>query len=542
MNFLKIIILFFFLIIHSYICKANYFKNWKFWHPHSNDLKLAFEKSSKKNSNWFFSDLIGSTKMLDYKTTKAPLSDFNFVELEIKNTFDINGPIALNGMKNNNIISTHSIKGLSDKIKVSVPFIDFNKYRIDAEEKMPELYQKNNTIKMRELFRKTKKIKLSIGINQGDASNTYISFLPVVGWNNYNKIMFGAVLHNIFLYEKRIEYKIMPLYAFGTKDIEGGGDVSYHIYPKNKNIYRITLGTGISRYAFGKDEYTRPSDAFHYSGILHFTKINTKIIFSHKNKKSQNHFSSNLTLRNILINRDIPYSYDFKKQNANILYWQVAFERKNTIPLIYSTQKLNITTGNKMMIVKSEMTNFINYGKAKKGFNIRLFGGYLSIPALSPYQIDSRISLSGKSGKDDYLFDEIFLGRTEENGLLSKQFVNDYAGFKTPTTYYRLAEKWMFGFNVNTTLPGLLPFRIFANTGVFDNSDNRGEYGKISWEIGVDLPIIKDIFVIYFPFAYSKDLKDAVERQKLDAGDLIRFEIHFNMLNPFDSIKRSIKK
>ena len=192
------------------------------------------------------------------------------------------------------------------------------------------------------------------------------------------------------------------------------------------------------------------------------------------------------------------------------------------------------------MIAKGEMTNFINYGEAKKGFNIRIFGGYLSIPTMSPYQIDSRISLSGKSGKDDYLFDEIFLGRTEENGILSQQFENDYAGFKTPTSFYRIAEKWMFGFNLNTTLPGLLPFRLFANTGIFDNSDNRGEYGKISWEIGVDLPIIKDIFVIYFPFTYSKDIKDGVDGQKLHAGNLIRFELHLNMLNPFDSIKRSI--
>lgn len=475
MNVFKNFIIFFLLIIHSSTCKANYFNEWKFRHPHSDDMKLVFERSSKKNLDWFFSDPISSIKKLDYKIIKVP-----------------------------------------------------------------ELYQNNNTIKMKGVFRKTEKIKLSIGINQGDASNTYISFLPVAGWNNYNNIMFGAVLHNISLYEKKIEYKIMPLYAIGTKDIEGGGDVSFHYYPKNKNIYRITLGTGISRYAFGKDEYSKPNGAFHYSGMLHFTKINTKITFSHKQKNSQDHFSSNLTLRNILINRDIPYSYDFKKQNINILYWQAAFERKNSNPLINSTQKLNITTGNKMMIAKGEMTNFIGYGEAKKGFNLRIFVGYTSVPAQSPYHIDSRMSLSGKSGIDDYLFDEIFLGRTEEKGILSQQFVNDYAGFKTPTSFYRTSEKWMFGFNVNTTLPGLLPFRLFTNIGVFDNSDNRGVYGKISWEIGVDLPVIKDIFVIYFPFAYSQDLKDVVEKQKLHAGNLIRFELYFNKLNPFDIIKRSI--
>ena len=521
------------------ICMMKYFNECKFRQPSHDAIKLVFERSSGKNLNWFFSDLIGSTKKLDYKITKIQLSDSNFIELEIKNTGNINGPIALNEMKNNKIISTHWTDGFSGKLKILVPCIDCDKYRIDAEEKMPELYQNNNTIKMRGVFRKTEKIKLSIGINQEDASKTNISFLPVVGWNNYNKIMFGTVVHNISFTEKKIEYKLMPLYAFGTNDIEGSGDISFHFYPKYKNLYKITLGTGISRYAFGKDEYTRPNDAFHYTGMLHFSKINTKIVLSHKVKNSQDNFSSYLTLRNILINRDIPYSYNYKKQNINILYWQAAFERKNTNPLINSTKEINITTGNKMLIAKGEMKYFVNYGEVKKGFNIRLFGGYTSIPAKSPYQIDSRMRLSGKSGIDDYLFDEVFLGRTEEKGILSQQFVTDYAGFKTPTSFYQLAQKWMFGINVNTTLPGLLPFRLFTNIGIFDNSDNRSEYGKISWEIGVDLPVIKDIFVIYFPFAYSQDIKDAIDAQKLQTGNLIRFELHFNMLNPFDSIKRT---
>jgi hypothetical protein len=95
----------------------------------------------------------------------------------------------------------------------------------------------------------------------------------------------------------------------------------------------------------------------------------------------------------------------------------------------------------------------------------------------------------------------------------------------------------MFGINVNTTLPGLLPFRLFLNVGTFDRSDNQGEFGKYSWEAGVDIPIIKDIFVIYYPFAYSKDIKNAVEGQDLGKKDLLRFELHFNMLNPLDFIK-----
>ena len=55
-------------------------------------------------------------------------------------------------------------------------------------------------------------------------------------------------------------------------------------------------------------------------------------------------------------------------------------------------------------------------------------------------------------------------------------------------------------------------------------------YGKLSWELGVDLPVIKDIFVIYLPFAYSDDIKYAVTESGIrQQGDLIRFELHLNL-------------
>lgn len=518
-------------------CMKYYFDQWKFRHPQPDNVKQVFERISGKNLGWIFSDLLNSTKKLDYKIVKAHLTDPNSIELEIKNTGEINGPISLNEIKDNKIISTKWIEGFSGKINITLPCQNCDKYRIDAEERMPELYENNNAIRMHGSLRKTEKLKFSFGISPESGSNTFISYLPVLGWNYYNKFMTGVVIHNISLYEKKFEYRIMPLYATGTKDLEGGGDLSYHLYPKNANVYRVTLRTGISRYAFGYDEYHSLNDVFHYSNFLHFTKFDSRIILSFKQKDRQEHFSNEIILRNILINRDIPYSIDYREENTNILYWQAEYNRKNTNPLKNSLQKLNITVSKNFIKVTGETTNFFTYGEAKKGFGLRLFGGYTSLPEQSHYGIDYRMSLSGRSGINDYLFDEVFLGRSEEKGILSQQFVNDYAGFKTPASFYRLAEKWMFGFNVSTTLPGLLPFRLFANTGVFDNSDDDGLYGKISWEIGIDLPVIKDIFVIYLPFAYSKDIKYAIDQQDLHMGNLIRFELHLNMLNPLDIIK-----
>ena len=479
---------------------------------------------------------MNSTKKLDYKIAKSKLTDLNTVDLELNNSGEINGPFPIYEIKDNKIISSHWVEGFPGISKLTLPCDNCDEYKIDADVKLPELYENNNSIRMKGSLRKMEKIKLSFGIDQENGSKTIISYSPVLGWNNYNKLMLGAVFHNISFYEKKFEYRLMPMYATGTKNLEGGGDIRYHLYPKNKSIYKITLRTGISRYVFGNDTYDNGD--FHYSNNLHFTKSDTRIVFSFRQINNQDHFTNEVTLRNVLINRDIPYGFNYKEVNKNILYWQAEFKRKNSNPLKNSLQKLNITAGDNFLIATGEMTNFLTYNEVKKGFGIRFFGGFTSLPEQSTGGIDYRMSLNGRNGNNDYLFDEVFLGRTEEKGILSQQFVNDYSGFKTPTSFYRLAEKWMVGFNINTTLPGKIPFRLFINTGIFDNSDDGGQYGKISWEIGVDLPIIKDIFIISLPFAYSKDIKYAIDEQEFNTGNLIRFELHLNMLNPLDIVKR----
>ena len=499
-------------------------------------MKYIFEKTSGKNLDWLFSDLLKSTKKLDYKITDVSIKDLNSVEIEIKNNGEINGPLSLSQIKNNKIISSKWIEGFSGKTKIVMPCDHCDQFRIDAEERMPEIYTNNNSIQMNGILKKMEQLKFSFGSRTDNSNYTFISYLPVVGWNNYNKFMAGIVLHNISLYEKKFEYRLMPLYAFGTKDLEGGGDISYHLYPKNSSVYRITLRTGISRYAFGRDYFNSVNDDFQYSAILHYTKLDSRIVFSLMQKNRQDHFSNEITLRNTLINRDVPYLIDHKKESKIFLYWQAEFKRKNSNPLKKSLQKINISINKNSLIATGETESFLSYGSEKQGLELRFFGGYSYLPERY-YGIDYRMNLNGRSGMYDYLFDEAFLGRSEIDGILSKQFVNDYAGFKSPTSFFRQAQKWMFGFNVNTTLPGFIPFRLFANTGIFDNSDFDGRFGKISWELGVDLPIIKDIFVISLPFAYSDDIKYLIDKEKLKPLDLIRFELHLNMLNPLNFIK-----
>jgi hypothetical protein len=305
------------------------------------------------------------------------------------------------------------------------------------------------------------------------------------------------------------------------------------LYPGNSSIYKVTISSGVSRYAYYFDEYHNLD--VNYTNTNHFFKWDSKIILSLLPNDRQEQLDNSIILRSVYIDKEIPYAYYYKKSTLKKFFYQAEYKSENKNPLNQSLTRFYVQWNDEHISTSLELKKFINYSKQNKGLQLRFFGGWLSYDNESI--TDYRMSLNGRDGNGDYLFDEVFLGRTETTKFISKQFVDDYAGFKSPTSYFRLAEVYMFGFNATTTLPGILPLRLFLNIATFDNINNLPEYSKLSWELGIDLPIIKDIFTIYFPIVYSSDIKDAMEKQNFSTTERIRFELHLNKLNPLRLIK-----
>ena len=518
-------------------CIKDYYEKWKFRHPRPENLRESFEFISKKNLTWIFSDLLKSSKKLNYKICSASISGSGFVKIKLKNTAEIPGPFPIQVMKSGNKLLEFWMEGFIGSRDTVFKCTDCDEIHIDTDNRLPELYRNDNQARVKGLFRTIEKPQLKAGFRMEDSKRTQIFFLPAIGWNNYNKLMAGAAFHNISFHEKKIEYVLMPLFGIGAKDLAGGGNIRYHIYPKHRQISKITLQTGISRYAYLNDSYS--NNELNYSHVNHFVKSDSRIIFSFRQKNVRENYRNTATIRSIYLVKENPYRLHYRPTKINKLFIQLEYKKQGNNPLKRSLEKIAITLNDEYLGVHAEIKRFFTYYSASKGFQTRFFGGY--IKSSTPV-FDYRMSLSGKTGERDFLYDEVFLGRTESEGILSQQFVNDYAGFRTPTSYYRLAEKWMIGMNASTTLPGLIPFRLFASAGTFDGADNNGQYGKVSWEIGVDLPVIKDIFVVSFPIAYSKDIQYAIEDQELNKSDLIRFELHINELNPMKLIKSYYEK
>ena len=520
-------------------CLHSYFNGWKFKHPAPADLKNCFVATSGKNLDWLFDDLIKTTKKLDYKISGIKLSgDKKNYFLTIKNSGDIASPFSLSSLMNGDVEQTRWFDGFRKKQIIHVPCNGCDAFKIDAAEKMPELDQRNNTIRTDGWLKKTEPVRFQWLGSLEDPTKTQFFFSPVAGWNNYNKVMAGAAFYNIFIPEKRVEYVVMPMYAFGTADLTGGGNISYNFYPANAMVHQIQLRVGAQTYSYQHDDnpYEIPPPGFR--NILKFSKIDSRISLFLLPKDKTEKVKYILALRNILIQKDIPFFYYGKSSSKQVSLYEFNIDKIRFNEINPSAVSLKAIGNNNLFLASIENKFTITYNDILKGFDVRLYAGNIFYRNTTLPGEDYRLRLSGYTGADDYLFDELFLGRTETTGMLAQQFVATEGSFVIPTYFYRLANKWLVALNLKTSLPGILPVKLFADIATFDHAGELTNGSSLSFEMGAELNVIKNIFTIYFPFAYSEDIQYIIDREKLNYGNLVRFELHLNKLNPVTLIKQ----
>ena len=506
----------------------RYFNEWHFKHPQPKDLRKILEDAYGKELNWLFDDLIGSKKKLDYKIAFAHQNNDKSWDIGVKNTGDIAGPVFIQGIKDNKLVGEINYTGFKGKQALNFPASEIDYFKIDFAEDMPEANRKNNTIRTKGLFKTVEPFKLQFLASLNNPTKTQLFWSPALGWNNYNKFMLGAAFYNSLLPRKNFEFEIMPLYSFGTKDLNGYGHFTYTHYP-NAVFHHIKLGGTVTRYAYTNNPLSTS-----------FNKIAPEITFEFKKKAATSLFTNTLKYRNISIIRDEVRS---QLENNNIRYSSVQVSTnfndlsytlfKNDVISPYSI-KINLQQGEEMC--KSSLTFIYHYNfkKRNKGIDVRLFAGtFIGTTAQNagPY----RFRLSGQAGYQDYLYDYIYLGRTETAGILSQQFTETDGGFKF---YSPLGQtsKWITSLSVKSSLGNIkLPLLLYADIGATSHDALNKE--DVLYDAGVCVSLRKNVFEIYFPVLISKDFESYKEANGISYAETIRFMLHLNLVNPFYLIR-----
>src|SRR6476620_9173799 len=63
----------------------------------------------------------------------------------VKNVGDVNSPVCINAMKDGKVVKTVWYDGFSGKLGLMFPAGDYDEFKIDQPENIPEINRKNNT-------------------------------------------------------------------------------------------------------------------------------------------------------------------------------------------------------------------------------------------------------------------------------------------------------------------------------------------------------------------------------------------------------------
>ncbi|MEI6764552.1 MAG: M1 family metallopeptidase [Bacteroidota bacterium] len=525
----------------------QYFETWKLRHPDAKDFRKSFVSTTGKKSEWFFDDLLTSCKKPDYKicNIKKTMDPQSFTgdawQVTIKNSGDIEGPFSVSSMIKDSIISTQWFDGFKGKRALFVHFIDFDKVRIDAGYTMLESNRKNNSIRRSGILKRMKPPAFRLFASVPHEDKTEIFFAPVIGWNKYDHFMAGIALYSSPLFPRKFDYLLMPLYSTGSKEISGSANIGYSILPRQSRIQRIRIGMYASRYHYND-----------YPFLMHYVKLSPEIGIDIVPKSASNRLKQHIRLRDVSLYKQsyeyvkigeglgdpsgLPYNiYTLERTDENYSIYELSYFIGKQTPVNPFNATATIQAGEGMAKFFVEGNYRAVYSK-NKGLDIRLFyGTFLMRPTNSVY--DFRFHLSGQSGYQDYMYDNIYLGRNDANIPCSNQFSETDGGFKYATAV-GMTWDWLFAVNLKTSLPGKLPFKLYADFGTYRNAAHAFTGSKaLSYDAGVQLSIINNIFDIYFPMLLSEDLKSAGKLFETHYPEKIRFTLNLKKLNPLELIK-----
>ena len=359
--------------------------------------------------------------------------------------------------------------------------------------------------------------------------HSYISAAPVIGYNFYDKFMPGVFLHNYSLPLSRLQFFAAPMYATGSKQINGLGSIAYNFYAGNKGN-KLILSMAAAR--FTGDSYTDSTGTKNYQP---YSKIvpTAKFVFANKNPRS--HVNKYLQWKTFFITetglsfkRDTVQQIDiisYPKEKRIVNQLQFVFENNRVLYPYRAAMQAARGDG----FIRTDLTAnyYFNYAKGG-GMNVRFFAGKFFYTGnktfITRFETDRyQLNMTGPKGEEDYNYSNYFFGRNEFEGFANQQIMIRDGAFKVRTDLLSAkigkTDDWLTAINFTTTIPDnvnplqvlpfKLPLRIFADLGTYAEAwKNNAGTPKFLYDAGLQLSLLKNTVNIYVPLFYSKVYKD----------------------------------
>jgi hypothetical protein len=540
-----------------------YYQKWKFKHPDPEDLWATF-KATGLEADWF-KQAMETRQKADFVLKRVEKSADGY-RLTVQNKEDLKAPFPVTALKDGLPVKTKWFAPVDGPAQtVDFPVTEADAFVIDHDHTTLDLHRNNNYRRTTGLFPALKPVDFRLISPVQDPTQTRISALPWLGWNNYDKAMAGIVFYNAPFPPRRFQYYLAPGYGFGSRRFTGLADLRYRWYP----------GGIFPRIIFGVSAKTADYDynaTFNYYSKYYRVVPQVRFDLPAASKT----FEHYVAFRTLFIGRNTgnfeqgAYAGTSWTHNTIHELKYVAEQRRLPNPfkatVTLETQHFTDDFGRPAHYLKGSLEWRQEwYYLAKAKVTARFFAGGFLQNTQRNRGVDGTAFALNPQGFNDYRFDQLTLARSATDGFISRQVSQTDGGFKAAfgapfSGTLGNSNDYIFALNLKADLPQRLPWGIplkpWFDIGYFHDATPIGQNRPLSeqlwWSGGLMLEAFKGGLEIYFPLVNCKQLKDLYcERSggsnpsALFCGGnyfkWISWSIRLGSLDPTEILERSIR-
>lgn len=436
-------------------------------------LKSILEKKSNENLDWFFKNYISDREAFDLSIKNVIKNKKTvFFTINEKNNKEV--PFKLDLIKDDSIVKEdwyfHSGKDSVYKIKRD----DFDFVAINSNKYLPEKNRHNNW-KYLKSSHGFKPLKLTFYGDSENLKRNQLFYHPISDFNVYDGFTAGMRFYNTRIKNQPFELDLHPQYSFKEDAYVGFFRTRYRfINHKSKNYLNQAFITGKS---------------YHYNTNLRYTSIQPSfsMYFRPMDLRSNKRQLFNISWYNVFRDRDpnIDVSPDYSV--VSILHRYNNSDAVN----VFSTNS-NLELSNKFGKIYFT-TQYRKLFPSGRQFGIRFFAGkFLWHNTLETEFFDFNLNRS-----PDYLFRYDYLGRSDETGIWSQQFVPAEGGFKS---FFEESSANNYMISLNTSIGLWKWIEFYADIGALKNQ-SRNSVGY--FDTGIKFNLVQDYLELFFPLYSS---------------------------------------
>lgn len=535
-----------------------YYNTWKYKHPLPLDLKDAIEKISKQNLDWFFNDILGSTKIYDYKisrirfkksNTEDLVGNTNNYQVLVKNKGKVVAPFQITtlskgfqekerwepgfvGKKWIDLPGTERLRNLSDTnlalkeaSRVNKRMSEVDEVVINAENPLPELNIHNNRIKTTGVLKKVEKIAIG-GANHLDRRTT-LSVIPLFNYNYYDNWMYGGVVTNLAHWERRFQYYAAGFYGNNLAPFKYELFAKQSIRLKGKTAYRLDVYGKAASFGHNPNLVVAP-----YQKRSTYTKLNGGFsVYFKKPSQPYSKASRKLDVNyNQLSDAIKPKSIDASSFNTaiygKIITAQYEYKsNKKLNPFDYSFTVEQINTPSTLSFGGSDIQKI--YGEINKVFHFSKMNNYVSIRAFAGFIFGNNSTgfynyrASGNNGQVDYKYEKNILARNEslttQNDNIyfigSRVLLPNFGGLRAPAVVSSNGS--LQAVNIEYNFKRKFPLNLYFDASYMYNPTITQKFSYVG---GINLNVIKNYLAFSLPLIYSSDIANYMDINGIKAS------------------------